>query len=129
MRRAAAKLVASVVVSQPELLPTIYPQAAPALVARFREREENVKADVFSAFVDLLHMVSPSPVNMGNMLLEQKPHAASGCVAAARIVRGMLHQSGPPLQVVVLWQLVLSGACCTYQGPAHLLAQHVMWLA
>lgn len=57
VRRAAAKLVAAVIVSQPELLPTIYPQAAPALVQRFREREENVKTDVFSAFVDLVHMV------------------------------------------------------------------------
>lgn len=57
MRRAAAKLVAAIIVSQPELLPNIYPDAARALVARFKEREESVKADIFSAFVDLVHMV------------------------------------------------------------------------
>ena len=59
VRRAAAKLTAAIILTQPELLPTIYPQAAPALVARFREREENVKSDVFSAFVDLIKTVGP----------------------------------------------------------------------
>ena len=45
--------------SFPELLPSIFPQAAPALVARFREREETVKADIFSTFTDLIRQVPP----------------------------------------------------------------------
>ena len=30
----------------------------PTLISRFREREENVKMDVFATFNDLLHQVS-----------------------------------------------------------------------
>ena len=57
VRRAAAKAVSAVIHSFPELLPNIFSQAAPALVGRFREREETVKADIFSTFTDLLRQV------------------------------------------------------------------------
>lgn len=35
----------------------IYPQVSPALVSRFREREESVRGDIFQAYVDLLRQV------------------------------------------------------------------------
>lgn len=57
VRRAAAKAVSAVITHFPDLLPEIYPQVAPVLVQRFREREETVKADVFQAYVDLLRQV------------------------------------------------------------------------
>lgn len=41
----------------PDQLADIYSKAAGELVARFREREENVKADVFAAYCDLLRQV------------------------------------------------------------------------
>ncbi|KAL3700206.1 hypothetical protein R1sor_018228 [Riccia sorocarpa] len=54
VRRAAAKCLSAVISSRPELLTTLYTKASPKLIERFREREENVKIDVFNAFIDLL---------------------------------------------------------------------------
>jgi hypothetical protein len=47
VRRAAAKAVSAVVTHYPDLLAEVYPQVAPVLLPRFREREETVKQDVF----------------------------------------------------------------------------------
>ena len=41
-------------------LPQFYPQVSPALVSRFREREESVRGDVFQAYVHLLRQVRPA---------------------------------------------------------------------
>ncbi|CAM6099751.1 unnamed protein product [Calypogeia fissa] len=54
VRRAAAKTLSAIISSRPELLGTLYNKASPKLIERFREREENVKIDVFNAFIDLL---------------------------------------------------------------------------
>jgi hypothetical protein len=60
VRRAAAKCLVALFGNYPDLLPTLYPSAFPALVARFREREESVKMDVFSAFSALVQQVRPA---------------------------------------------------------------------
>eukprot|EP00878_Enallax_costatus_P002222 GHUV01002394.1.p1 GENE.GHUV01002394.1~~GHUV01002394.1.p1 ORF type:complete len:958 (+),score=265.35 GHUV01002394.1:286-3159(+) len=57
VRRAAAKLISALVHAYPDQLSDIYSKAAGELVSRFREREENVKADVFAAYCDLLRQV------------------------------------------------------------------------
>ncbi len=57
VRRAAAKCLAAIIAEYPDQLARIYKEAAPALLARFREREENVKAEVFAAFVELVAQV------------------------------------------------------------------------
>ncbi|XP_024383560.1 cullin-associated NEDD8-dissociated protein 1 isoform X1 [Physcomitrium patens] len=54
VRRAAAKCVSAVISSRPEMLATLYVEASPKLIERFKEREENVKIDVYNAFIDLL---------------------------------------------------------------------------
>ncbi|KAL8208860.1 hypothetical protein R6Q57_008272 [Mikania cordata] len=54
VRRAAAKCLAALVVSRPEMLSHLYDEACPKLVDRFKEREENVKMDVFNTFIELL---------------------------------------------------------------------------
>lgn len=58
VRRGAAKLLAAVYANYAADLDALYPKTVPALLARFREREENVKADVFAAFIALLQQVS-----------------------------------------------------------------------
>ncbi|XP_048590232.1 cullin-associated NEDD8-dissociated protein 1 [Nematostella vectensis] len=59
VRRAAAKCLAAVLGSRHELLSEMYKNVAPALIARFKEREENVKADIFSAYITLLRQTRP----------------------------------------------------------------------
>ncbi|KAK9816878.1 hypothetical protein WJX72_006469 [[Myrmecia] bisecta] len=54
VRRAAAKALSAILTSYPDLLADLYPQASPLLLARFREREENVKMDIFNTFMDLV---------------------------------------------------------------------------
>lgn len=58
VRRAAAKLLSAIVVSRPDKLGELFPEVAPVLIARFKEREENVKMDVFATFNDLLQQVA-----------------------------------------------------------------------
>lgn len=43
-----------------DLLVELYGSVAPTLLARFKEREENVKTDIFVAFVALLKQTRPS---------------------------------------------------------------------
>ncbi|KAI3770791.1 hypothetical protein L6452_01935 [Arctium lappa] len=54
VRRAAAKCLAALIVSRPEMLSNLYDEACPKLIDRFKEREENVKMDVFNTFIELL---------------------------------------------------------------------------
>ncbi|XVF26381.1 hypothetical protein REPUB_Repub14bG0010900 [Reevesia pubescens] len=54
VRRAAAKCLAALIVSRPEMLCKLYVEACPKLIDRFKEREENVKMDVFNTFIELL---------------------------------------------------------------------------
>ncbi|XP_016065390.1 PREDICTED: cullin-associated NEDD8-dissociated protein 2 isoform X2 [Miniopterus natalensis] len=59
VRRAAAKCMAALIGSRPDLLPDFHCTLAPALIRRFKEREENVKADVFGAYIVLLRQTRP----------------------------------------------------------------------
>ncbi|XAR49295.1 hypothetical protein NMG60_11032451 [Bertholletia excelsa] len=54
VRRSAAKCLAALIVSRPEMLSKLYEEACPKLIDRFKEREENVKMDVFNTFIELL---------------------------------------------------------------------------
>nr|XP_040147369.1 cullin-associated NEDD8-dissociated protein 2 [Ictidomys tridecemlineatus] len=59
VRRAAAKCIAALIGSRPDLLPDFLCTLAPALIRRFKEREENVKADVFGAYIVMLRQTRP----------------------------------------------------------------------
>ncbi|CAH2045730.1 unnamed protein product, partial [Thlaspi arvense] len=54
VRRAAAKCLAGLIVSRSEMISKVYQEACPKLIDRFKEREENVKMDIFNTFIDLL---------------------------------------------------------------------------
>lgn len=58
VRRGAAKVLSVIIIQYPDLLPDLYQELCLELVGRFREREENVKGDVFAAFVDLLRQIA-----------------------------------------------------------------------
>lgn len=54
VRRSAAKCLEAVISTRTELLEEFYRTLSPALIGRFKEREENVKSDIFHAYVALL---------------------------------------------------------------------------
>ena len=47
-------VLSAIIISRPDKLPGLFPVVAPALIGRFKEREESVKMDVFATFNDLL---------------------------------------------------------------------------
>jgi len=54
VRRAAVKLLTAIIASRREMLAELYEKVAPAIVDRFKEREENVRVDVVEAATTLL---------------------------------------------------------------------------
>ncbi|XP_059609586.1 cullin-associated NEDD8-dissociated protein 1 [Phlebotomus argentipes] len=60
VRRSAAKCLESVISTRHELLEEFYKTLSPALILRFKEREENVKSDIFHAYIALLKATRPS---------------------------------------------------------------------
>uniref|UniRef100_A0A673GB93 Cullin-associated NEDD8-dissociated protein 1-like n=1 Tax=Sinocyclocheilus rhinocerous TaxID=307959 RepID=A0A673GB93_9TELE len=54
VRRSSVKCLEAIISSRRDLLVELYGSVGPTLVSRFKEREENVKTDIFSAFVALL---------------------------------------------------------------------------
>lgn len=60
VRRAASKCLEAVISTRHELLGKFYTDVSPALICRFKEREENVKVDLFRAYVALLRQTRPA---------------------------------------------------------------------
>lgn len=60
VRRAAAKCLESVISTRHDLLEKFYEELSPALISRFKEREENVKSDIFHSYIALLKATRPS---------------------------------------------------------------------
>ncbi|XP_073324828.1 cullin-associated NEDD8-dissociated protein 2 [Pagrus major] len=54
VRRSSIKCLDALINTRRDLLLSFYSSVCPALLARFKEREENVRADVFAAFSTLL---------------------------------------------------------------------------
>merc|ERR1719361_184581 len=59
VRRAAAKCLEAVILSRHEMIDSFYRTISPALITRFKEREENVKSDIFHAYIALLRQTKP----------------------------------------------------------------------
>ncbi|XP_030633653.1 cullin-associated NEDD8-dissociated protein 2 [Chanos chanos] len=59
VRRSSVKCLEAVISCRRDLLVELYGSVCPSLVARFKEREENVKTDIFLAFVALLRQTRP----------------------------------------------------------------------
>uniref|UniRef100_A0A1I7XN03 CTP synthase n=1 Tax=Heterorhabditis bacteriophora TaxID=37862 RepID=A0A1I7XN03_HETBA len=66
VRRAAAKAIEAMIVSRRDQLATSFSVIGPLLISRLKEREESVRADVFSAYIALLtqaRIVVPNTLN------------------------------------------------------------------
>ncbi|KAF1890490.1 hypothetical protein Lal_00041249 [Lupinus albus] len=96
VRRAAAKCLAALFVSRPEMLAKLYEEACPKLIDRFREREESVKMDVFNTFIELLRQTGN--VTKGQMdinELRQVNHIIVNCKVT--FPRWLLKQEVPKI--------------------------------
>lgn len=59
VRRSSVKCLEAIISNRRDLLVELYENVCPVLVSRFKEREENVKSDIFLAFVALLRQTKP----------------------------------------------------------------------
>ncbi|KAK2158819.1 hypothetical protein LSH36_163g01004 [Paralvinella palmiformis] len=74
VRRASAKCLDAIMGTRHEMLTDFYNHVSPALIARFKEREENVKADIFHAYITLLKQTKPTlSVDPNAMEQEESP--------------------------------------------------------
>ncbi|XP_069960266.1 cullin-associated NEDD8-dissociated protein 1 [Cherax quadricarinatus] len=60
VRRSSAKCLEAVISTRHEMLVDFYKTVSPQLITRFKEREENVKVDIFHAYMALLRQTRPS---------------------------------------------------------------------
>ncbi|VAI12981.1 unnamed protein product [Triticum turgidum subsp. durum] len=67
VRRASAKCLSAIIVSRPQMLSKMYQEACPKLIDRFREREENVKMDIFNTFIELLRQTGNVTKGQGDI--------------------------------------------------------------
>ena len=65
MRRAAAKCISALISSRPDILTEQYASLSLALIRRFKEREDNVKADIFEAYITLLKQTKAFSIMRG----------------------------------------------------------------
>lgn len=77
VRRSAAKCVGSIIRSRPELLDLLYTELNTEeehiLISRFKEREEQVKLDVFNVFIDLLSQtINTTTSSTGQVTVTQR---------------------------------------------------------
>eukprot|EP01103_Thecamoeba_quadrilineata_P012984 TRINITY_DN3476_c0_g1_i1.p1 TRINITY_DN3476_c0_g1~~TRINITY_DN3476_c0_g1_i1.p1 ORF type:complete len:1239 (+),score=374.55 TRINITY_DN3476_c0_g1_i1:53-3718(+) len=72
VRRSSAKVVAAVISSRPELLEELYRSVVPVLLTRFREREENVKLEIFATLRDLLRQTVANKKLSNNSVVAQE---------------------------------------------------------
>lgn len=71
VRRASAKLLSAMVQSMPDLLCYYYENIAPSIILRMKEREENVRIDVYDVFQDIIRQTGVS--NCTSARIPQKP--------------------------------------------------------
>eukprot|EP00963_Diacronema_lutheri_P002834 scaffold221_cov351-Pavlova_lutheri.AAC.4 len=71
VRRASAKLLSALVQSMPDKLCYLYESLTSTVLQRMREREENVRVDVYQVFVDLLRQTGVSELHSAK--IPQKP--------------------------------------------------------
>ncbi|CAJ1051190.1 cullin-associated NEDD8-dissociated protein 2 isoform X1 [Xyrichtys novacula] len=68
VRRSSIKCLEALISTRRDLLLSFYSSICPALLARFKEREENVRADVFAAFSTLLRQTRAGSSHHGNIM-------------------------------------------------------------
>ncbi|XP_061388341.1 cullin-associated NEDD8-dissociated protein 1 [Musca vetustissima] len=77
VRRAAAKCLESIITTRHDMLDDFYRDLSPSLISRFKEREENVKSDIFHAYIALLKNTRSIEISQDPDSMEQIPSHVS----------------------------------------------------
>ena len=91
VRRAAAKCIEAVITSRPDVILYVYKNVSLSLIVRFREREENVRCDVFSAYRALLRITKPAVVALNEARITGLP-TSPDAVAAVQALEAQIPQ-------------------------------------
>ena len=78
VRSGAVKCLGAVIRTRPEMLNSLYDKVLPQLMSRFREREEIVKMEVFSALKDLLRQSQGRSNDVGDAMEEDSSESGTG---------------------------------------------------
>lgn len=119
IRRAAAKCLDAIIATRPEMLSELYTTISPALVARFKEREENVKADIFHAFITLLKNTRPAV--SGGLILDPNAMEAEAEGHPLRVLESQI-----PSIVSALHRQLKEKSIKTRQGAFQLLTELIL---
>ncbi|KAM9859887.1 cullin-associated NEDD8-dissociated protein 2 [Aulostomus maculatus] len=100
VRRSSIKCLEALISTRRDLLLSFYSSICPALLARFKEREENVRADVFAAFSTLLKQTRVGSSHRGPIVassdmgvsLEEEPAVSMLKKQVAVIVKALHRQ-------------------------------------
>jgi hypothetical protein len=102
VRRAACLLVVALVAAYPERSAALYSQCRPTLQARFKEREESVKLDVFVAYSALVRQRGATASDE-----ERKQLAADASEDTSALVKQLRATRSAKLKVRVLEEQLL----------------------
>uniref|UniRef100_A0A672G9E0 Cullin-associated and neddylation-dissociated 2 (putative) n=1 Tax=Salarias fasciatus TaxID=181472 RepID=A0A672G9E0_SALFA len=91
VRRSSIKCLEALISTRRDLLLSFYSSVCPALLSRFREREENVRADVFAAFSALLRQTRAGSGRPGVSVVGSEPPGAA-CLQVPAIVKALHKQ-------------------------------------
>ncbi|RLN98459.1 hypothetical protein BBJ28_00019453 [Nothophytophthora sp. Chile5] len=80
VRRASLRVLAAVITTRSELLEQLYIHCAQPLISRFKEREENVRIDVFTVFAELLRATRKTFPNSSGSGTFHHPPTANACL-------------------------------------------------
>uniref|UniRef100_A0A672ZMS9 Cullin-associated and neddylation-dissociated 2 (putative) n=1 Tax=Sphaeramia orbicularis TaxID=375764 RepID=A0A672ZMS9_9TELE len=78
VRRSSIKCLEALIHTRRDMLLSFYSSISPALLARFKEREENVRADVFAAFSTLLRQTRVGTSHHGLISAPSDHHGNQG---------------------------------------------------
>ena len=101
VRKAAVKVLAAIVTSRPDMVDTTYSKCADVLVARFKEREENVRLDVVACYTELLVVVGATSAASAS--------AANGAAVGSSSATLAALQAGVPQVVSALGKQFATG--------------------
>ena len=99
VRRAAAKCIEGIISTRHDMILELYQTVSPTLISRFKEREENVKVDIFQAYIALLKQTRGSasifddrPAGMDSNGMEEGNSALNLLAAQVKDIVRSLHR-------------------------------------